>query len=241
MRRHNYPSEQYTNVSSNNHYNYNNRQVQNTLIQNNSTNAIENHGRSIFSKIVNNLEDKHEVNKNVKQFFDDYIGNNYNKIFYIFSINNNQNLHNINLILLYNEVQNYLSIGSIKENLIRDIKLMHKLFFKGVQDPSDNRIKPAKKGKFKRDYLEAMTDTIKMRTKQIEQIKDYINCTNANTQTKRNIKTLLNKCIQKREKYLNHILKKITSDEHINNVYRDYLSYYKTNNEKIVNKNIPVL
>lgn len=241
LRRRNYPSEQYTNVSSNNRYNHNNRQVQNILTYNNHINTIENHGHNVFSQILNNLEDKYEVDKNVKQFFNDYIGDNYNKIFHIFRTNNNQSLHNINLILLYNEVQNYLSIGSIKENLTRDIKLMHKLFFKGVQDPSDNRIKPAKKGTFKKNYLETMTDTIKIRTKQIEQIKYYINCTNADTQTKRNIKTLLNKCIQKREQYLNHILGKITSDKHLNNVYRDYLSYYKNNNEKIMNKNIPVL
>lgn len=52
---------------------------------------------------------------------------------------------------------------------------------------------------------------------------------------------MLTTYINDREQYLNNILQEITSDNHINKVYQDYLDYYANNNESIINNHMPIL
>lgn len=193
-----------------------------------------------IQQILSNLTNNNNVETNVKQFFDNYIGNEFDKVLNIFSINDNQILNDIRSILQNNDVKEYLKIGSVKEKLSIAIRENHKLFFNGSNDSPSG--KPYDIKEFKEQYKFIMAGIIKVRINEINNIRDNLNNINtSHSQVKQNIQDILTQYINDREQYLNNILEQITSDNYMDDVYQDYVDYYETNDESIVNNHIPIL
>ena len=232
--RYNYINVLFNNVVNNRNNIINSIQVQHALNQNNNINIDINvhHDNvdNVFHQILTNINQNHEVNANIKQFFDNYIGDKYDKVFNIFNINDNQELNDIKEILKNNTVKDYLAIGAIRDRL--DINLDKRRFFKGGIDDQGNDNDPADYETFKNHYLNYMEHFINNYKDNIKNIiRIYIDNINSNhNQIKQDIKTVLNQCIDDREQYLNNRLQQIR--DNIDNTYQEYLNSYGIGNNQ---------
>ncbi len=189
-------------------------------------------------KILNNLKANNNVDTNIEQFFNNYIGDNYNLIYSnIFNIDNEQILDDINLILQDDKVKDYLAIGAIKAKL--DVDIDKRRFFKGPDDPSpdiDNRV-PASKKDFINSYLKFAEYFINTRKDKINGIRERINQINSNNNPiKQNIKNILKKCINNRVKYLDSRLQEIY--DNLDNIYTEYWVYHYTHLDTNTNTHV---
>ena len=222
----------YYNVISDNYYNniINSFQVQiqNALNQNNNINIDVHHNNAdnVFHQILTNINQNHEVNANIKQFFDNYIGDKYEKVSNIFNINDNQELNDIMSILQNNTVKDYLEIGAIQGRL--DVDLDKRRFFKGGVDDQGNDNNPADYDTFENHYLGYMKYFI---DKYKSNITNIINNIDPNDNPiKQDIKNILNQCVNNREQYLNNKLQEINNN--IGNTYQEYLNSYGVENNQ---------
>ena len=229
--RHNYINTLFNNVVNNRNNIINSVQVQNALNQNN-----------VFYQILTNIKQDHEIGDNIKQFLDNYIGDKYDKVSNIFNINNDQELNYIILILQENIVKIYIILDFIKNDIKPTLHETHKMFFKGMNDPSkDNN--PASEDTFKTQYLSCMKDAMDVIKGEVNDISERLDDVNVNNNTDKKIviKDILKQCYTKHiNDNINYILKMITKDQRIDNVYQDYLNYYANNDENCINKHMPL-
>ena len=184
-----------------------------------------------FYPILNNINNKNNLNKNIKLFFDNFIGDRFVKISRIFNIKNNQVLDNINLILQNNDVRTYVLKKLITEAFEMNIFTNRNMLFQGVNDPSTDRVHPANNNDFKIAYLNYMNRITNMTKEKIDNIELCINNIIAINTMQANIKNTLIEYVNSMKQYIDNRLLELTSENTLNNTYTEYLNCYKNKSD----------
>ena len=175
-----------------------------------------------FYEILNNITEDKNVDETIKQFFNDYIGDNCGQIYKIFnSDNSEQDFNDINSILQDNRVQQYISIGVVKDKLKTAITKIYETFESTKQSEYELNFK------LKSEYLRILSVEYDIISKSKNNIMN-INKEIYNGKIGKNIYDILEQCIFSKRLYLDSKLNEINNY----NLKNICLKYIKPHNSE---------